>query len=76
MKQPICRQSIHFFGLKLRQELRSSFAQQQIQQWNQQDTTLEYHGMVLAIPLTQAAVGPFAAFSRLRQGDHTSCLLN
>jgi hypothetical protein len=33
-------------------------------------------GMVLAIPLMQAAVGPFRSVNRLRQGDDTSCLLN
>jgi hypothetical protein len=34
------------------------------------------NGMVLAIPLTQAAVGAVRSVKRLRQGDDTSCLLN
>ena len=32
--------------------------------------------MVLAIPLTQAAVGPFRSVKRLRQGEDTLCALN
>jgi len=30
--------------------------------------------MVLAIPLTHAAMGPFAGVKRLRQGEDTSCI--
>jgi hypothetical protein len=43
----------------------------QIQKACQQITTGLGGGMVLAIPLTQAAVGPFRKRQRLRQGEDT-----
>jgi hypothetical protein len=61
-KYTVCCRSIHFLGPKIRQKCRSFTAKSQIIQRCHTITPTVQRGMVLAIPLTQAAVGPFAAF--------------
>jgi hypothetical protein len=58
-KYTVCRGRIHFFGLKIRQRYRRFISKPQILQRSHPVIPIEHRGMVLAIPLTQAAVGPF-----------------
>jgi hypothetical protein len=58
-KYTVCRGRIHFFGLKIRQRYRRFIPKPQILQRSHPVILIEHRGMVLAIPLTQAAVGPF-----------------
>jgi hypothetical protein len=58
-KYTVCRGRIHFFGLKIRQRCRRLIPKPQIPQQSHPVIPIEHRGMVLAIPLTQAAVGPF-----------------
>jgi hypothetical protein len=58
-KYTVCRGRIHFSGLKNRQGYRHCIPKPQILQRSHPVIPIEHRGMVLAIPLTQAAVGPF-----------------
>jgi hypothetical protein len=54
-----CHSSIHFFCLYFRQKFQSGVALREIPQRSHLLSLIVAGGMVLAIPLTQAAVGPF-----------------
>jgi hypothetical protein len=54
-----CHSSIHFFSLYFRQKFRSCAALREIPQRCHLLSLIVADGMVLAIPLMQAAVGPF-----------------
>jgi hypothetical protein len=67
---PDCRESIQFFRLKFGQKTPLRAEKLDIIKQIQQLISFIRRGTVLAIPLTQGAVGPFRSFS-LRQGDYS-----
>jgi hypothetical protein len=58
-KYTVCQGRIHFFRPKIRQWRRLSAAKSEIIQRSHSVTVFQHRGMLLAIPLTQTAVGPF-----------------